>query len=228
MKIKYLPTLQSLKKMKKILFSVALAWVFSTSYAQRNPVELVIGNQRTSADVTFAKPLDERGNIVLFNRTRYNVANDRSVKPTFGTSLGILYKISGGIYVGFIGSAYSQGSVLRTGFYGRYAKGDFSVRSVILTVELRKNPSLDSWVIAQYTPSIAKQLKLFSQVEIAGGLRINNGVQQSALRSRLGLSYKNYQFGLANDWEQRYSHVPDHMTQTTHFSNMGVFFKIDI
>jgi hypothetical protein len=214
--------------MKNILFSIALLLVLAQARAQRNPVELLVGDQRISADVTLAKALDEKGNWVLFNRTRYHVPHDESQKPTFGTSLGVLYKLKGGIYAGFLGSANSQESVLRTGFYGRYAKGDFSVRSVILTVELRQNPSLDSWAIAQYSPKLSKKMKLFSQVEIAGKLNTSTGIQQSAVRSRLGLGVKNMQFGIANDWEQKYLHSSENETHTAFFSNTALFFRMEV
>jgi hypothetical protein len=214
--------------MKNFIITIVFLLAIAQAKAQRNPIELLVGDQRVSADVTLAKVLDEKGNWVLFNRTRYHVPHDDAQKPTFGTSLGVLYKLKGGIYAGFLGSANSQESVLRTGFYGRYAKGDFSVRSVILTVELRQNPSLDSWAIAQYSPVISKNLKLFSQVEIAGKLNTSTGIQQSALRSRLGIGIKNMQFGIANDWEQKYLHSTDNQIQTTYFSNTAVFFRIEV
>jgi hypothetical protein len=181
--------------MKNLTLIFAFLLGFTTLYAQRNPIELIVGQQRISADVTLAKTIDPNGKLVLFNRSRYLVPNDRTAKPTFGTSLGFLYQLKGGLYAGFLGSANSGESTLRTGFYGRYKRGDFSVRSVLLTVELRQNPNFDSWAIFNFSPQIAKQWQLFSQVELAGRRRITDGVQQSAVRSRLGLGYKNFQFG---------------------------------
>jgi hypothetical protein len=163
--------------MKKSILLLLFALHLMQVFAQRNPIEIIVGDKRTSADVTFAKTLDTKGKWVFFNRSRYHVYHDETMsKPSFGTSLGVLYQLKGGLYAGFLASANSNEGVLRTGFYGRYAKGNFSIRSVIATVELRQNPSLDAWAIVAFTPTLNKQTKLFTQVEIAGRNHLKNGI----------------------------------------------------
>jgi hypothetical protein len=210
----------------KILFNIALAFLaFATLQAQRNPIEIVVGNKRTSADVTFAKGIDPNNKWVLFNRSRYLVPTDRTQKPTFGTGLGVLYHLNHGLYAGFLGAASSGESVLRTGLYYRFTKNDFALRSVLATLELRKNPSIDSWVIASFSPKIGKEWRFFSQLELAGKINWTAGLQQSAIRSRLGLAHANWQFGWASDRESRYLHQPENTNASV---NNGIFVLLQL
>jgi hypothetical protein len=213
--------------MKEILYIAFFVITVSIAKAQTNPVEVLTGNQKISADIGLAKALDTKGKWVFFNRTRYNVSYDYTQKPTFGTSLGILFQLKNGLYVGLLGSANSNEATVRTGFYYRFQKNDFSIRSVLATVEFRENPNIDSWAIFQYKPKLNKSIHLFSQIELAGRLKVNEGFIQDAIRSRLGVEINKIQFGYAHDFEQKFIHITD-ATQIIDANNHGLFIRLEL
>jgi hypothetical protein len=167
------------------------------------PVELLGGNDRTTADVLWFRPFtDSSGKaspFLFFNRTRASV--NYSNQTAFGTTLAVSYNLRSGI--GFV----FTGQFLNQGFYPKAGVQYFTrTRRALLftwvTAELLQQSRVDWFVLSRWEPPLSSQLNLFTQLELLSVVD-PEGYLSLTQRIRLGLGFPlRWQSGVGIDLGQ--------------------------
>jgi hypothetical protein len=198
---------------------IALLLFAGRSLAQL-PVELLAGNDRTTADVLWFRPFtDSSGKsspFLFFNRTRSSV--NYSNQTAFGTTLAVSYNFSSGI--GFV----LTGQFLNQGFYPKagvqyFARTKHALLFTWVTAELLQQSRVDWFVLSRWEPALSAKINLFTQIELLSVVD-PEGYLSLTQRIRLGLGFPlRWQSGIGIDLGQA-----GKGTFTTS-SNLGLFIR---
>lgn len=205
----------------------ALPWIAQTfltgiSSAQL-PVEMLVGNDRTTADVLWFRPFpDTAGNptrFLFFNRSR--AAVDYSNRTFFGTTLAVSYNFPSGLGLVVTGQFFAQGFFPKAGLQYFKRKADLMVFTWV-TAELLQKSKVDWFLLSRWEPQLSRRHRLFSQLELLTTAD-PEGTLALVQRIRLGLGFPRlrWQAGLGLDLGQ---------TGRTTFSttsNVGLFIRKD-
>ena len=184
------------------------------------PVELLAGNDRTTADMLWFRPFtDSAGKasrFLFFNRSRASV--NYSNQTAFGTTLAVSYNLRSGIGFVFAGQFLNQGFYPKAGvqFFTRSAH---AMLFTWVTAELLQESRVDWFLLSRWEPPLSHTLNLFAQLELLSVLD-PHGTWSFTQRIRLGLGFPlRWQAGAGFDLGQ-----VGKETFTTS-SNVGVFIR---
>jgi hypothetical protein len=214
----------------KMTFVAINLLFFKGEVVAQIPVEVFGGNKKATLDVMFFKFIKNKQKQntawLFFNRNRasvdYKITTTTNL-PQFGFTEAISYNTKN--LKGFAPVMVAQ--VSNVGVYPKagiqYAKiGKAYTVFTWLVSETLKNPTIDYFLLARYSPKISKRLHLFTQVELFNGFATtvvkNNSFVQ---RVRLGLKINDWQFGVAADFS-----IIGNTSYTT-AQNIGGFFRYE-
>ena len=184
--------------MRVILLTVL--WLASTDVLWSQSVEIMGGNQRLFADVQWLKPLDTTYTWSVFSRARATIDYEGRSNLFLGVYGNVTSKIGlGGTLLGRIGTTASGGDVGAHYFKSTKKWLFFGLASVGLNTHLELGYTWFS--ILRFTPPLAKNLKLYTSLELFTTFN-NRGHVYSTQRVRLGLDWKGWQLGVANNLAQ--------------------------
>ena len=175
------------------------------------PVEILAGNKRVTVDIMFFKYFKNKdgqnAKYLFFNRNRASIDNkmtENTNLPQFGFTEAISYnhpKLKGFAPV-LVLSILNKGVNPKAGIQFAKIRKDYTIFSWIVSETLR-DPIIDFFFLARYTPKLSFKLSLFSQIELVNAFptveRNNFSFNQ---RIRLGLKMREFQFGAGLDLSQ--------------------------
>lgn len=175
------------------------------------PVEVFVGHKKATADIMFFKFLKnkERNNskFLFFNRNRASIdyaMTKTTDLPQFGFTEAISYNhenLKGFAPVAVV-SILNRGVFPKAGIQFAKIKKEYTIFSWLVT-ETLKEPNIDFFLLARYTPKLTEKLNLFSQVELVNAFpTVAQNTFSFTQRFRLGLKVKEFQFGAGLDLSQ--------------------------
>lgn len=169
------------------------------------PVEIVAGNRAFAHQMYLNKYLDSTSRFGYFGYLRYETPYENLQKSSFiGQSL-FFYDVAEGISLG------GGGYITNAGFLPQLIAGySRNVKNLsfmaFVTFEPVKSPNSEIFILVSYTPPLNESgsLRLFSQLIGSYNFNYKDNLKYNFANQylRLGLSYKNWQFGLATDLVQ--------------------------
>ncbi|HRY97889.1 MAG TPA: hypothetical protein P5550_02425 [Bacteroidales bacterium] len=193
------------------------------------PVELFVGQNRTTLDVMFFRFFEDSqerpSKLLLFNRNRAGI--DRAMSPTsnlpqFGFTEALSYnhpKLNG-IAPVFVVQVFNSGAYTKAGIQYAFLREKVTLFSWLVS-ETERKPALDHYLLLRFTPGITNELKLFSQIESLSTFPTDSDLYSFTQRIRLGVEWRGFQFGAGSDLTERSGH-PDPFS-----SNTGLFLRYD-
>ncbi|GAB1350802.1 hypothetical protein MASR1M107_30170 [Ignavibacteriales bacterium] len=211
--------------------SILIAFLFFLpSVNAQIPAELFFGDKKATLDVLFFKPFrDSEGknsDWVLFNRGKvtldYKMTPDDN-KPFFVAMQAVSYSppALGGFGPVAVSLITNDGMYPKLGL--QYVKGtsDFLFFGWLIC-ETLKDPDVDLYLFARYTPLISGKTRLFTQIETNSAFPAWAGGEPSLFQClRLGLMWNGFQTGIAIDLTQKGKND----LKTT--ENSGVFVRYE-
>ena len=173
---------------------IIIAFLLVGMHGQAQSFEVMPGTKRLFIDMQYLKTLDKDYRVSLFSRARATAAYDAPQTDLFtGAYLNYTTKTGvGGTVLGRIGS---NSSGLDACLHFFKAKKNFMIYA--LSAVNLGDDLLYSWFsIFRYTPSLRKDWKLYSSLELFSAFG-QIGHLSSVQRIRLGLDKTAYQFGAA-------------------------------
>lgn len=192
--------------------SVAVAMLFFKSIAfAQIPVEVFAGHKKTTIDIMFFKFFKHKegqnSKWLFFNRNRASI--DYAMTPTmnlpqFGFTEAISYnhpKLKGFAPV-VVGSVLNRGVYPKAGIQFAKIGKNYTIFSWSVC-EIWKEPIIDFFFLARFTPKLTETFHLFSQIELVHAFpTVEQKTFSFAQRFRLGLKIKEVQFGVGLDLSQ--------------------------
>lgn len=195
------------------------------------PVELFVGNQRTTIDVLLIKGILDGENTrtpwTFLNRTRASMDHaitETERLPQFGFTQAVSYNHAsfGGFAPVVVVLIKNEGVYPKAGIEFVRSTKHFTVFTwlVCRTTTL---PDIDYFLIARwYMPALTERLRLFSQVETVNTLPTTTERSYSfTQRFRLGIAWEHLQVGIGTDFQQ----IGRASWHTT--SNIGAFVRYE-
>lgn len=162
---------------------------------QSQSLELMPGTQRLFADLQWLKPFDKEFRWTLFSRTRATVDYENNTDLFSGAYLNYTTKSGiGGSLVGRIG-ANGVGSDL--GIHIFKANETWTLFG-LASISLQKDLQYSWFSILRFTPELNENWRFYSSLELFSVFN-EAGHAFSVQRLRLGFSWTDYSFGLANN-----------------------------
>lgn len=198
--------------MKKIAILVACASLFYVSGAHAQiPAEVVVGHKKASYDLMFFKFFKngkgENSRFLFFNRARstvdYKMTNTTNL-PSFGLTQAFSYNHPSvkGFAPVFVCQILNRGFFKKAGIQFAHIRKNMTIFTWFVS-ELSREPDLDYFLLARFTPPISSHLNAYCQVESSNAFPTSkNKSYNFTQRIRLGLMLKSYQFGAAADFNQ--------------------------
>lgn len=177
-----------------LVFAIGLSmWKGESLYAQS--LEIMPGTERIFADMQWLKFIDSRKQFSIFSRTRATVDYDNT--SSFFTAGYLNYTSPIDLGLTLVGKINDTGGGGDIGIHLFKAKSNwtlFALASIGLKSELEY-----SWFsIFRYTPAFNNNWKLYTSLELFS-LLTSQGHAFSVQRIRVGMDYKGFQFGVANN-----------------------------
>lgn len=175
------------------------------------PVEVFAGHKKATVDIMFFKYFKNKegqnSKLLFFNRNRASIdyaMTETANLPQFGFTEAISYnheKLKGFAPVAVVG-ILNRGVFPKAGIQFAKIKKEYTIFSWLVT-ETLKEPNIDFFLLARYTPKLTEKLNLFSQVELVNAFpTIAQNTFLFTQRFRLGLKVKEFQFGAGLDLSQ--------------------------
>lgn len=175
------------------------------------PVEIFAGHKKATVDIMFFKFFKNKegpnSKFLFFNRNRASMdyaMTETTNLPQFGFTEAFSYnheKLKGFAPVA-VASVLNKGVYLKAGIQFAKIKKDYTIFSWVV-VETLKEPNIDFFLLARYTPKLSDKLNLFSQIELVNAFpTVEKNNFASTQRLRLGLKIKEFQFGAGLDISQ--------------------------
>lgn len=172
------------------------------------PVEFFAGQQRATADVMFFRFFKKNDTTssrwLFFNRSRAAVdyrITSASFLPQFGLTNAVSWNHARarGFAPVLVGQVLYTGVYAKAGMQYAWMKNHVTVFSWLVS-ELKRQPSLDYFLLLRLTPRLSDKIKLFTQFESINTLQLAADVPQSFVqRFRVGLDAWQFQFGAGAD-----------------------------
>jgi hypothetical protein len=200
-----------MKNSFKIFFVVMATLLFRGVAFAQIPVEVFAGHKKATVDMMFFKFIKNKeghnSKFLFFNRNRTSIdytMTQTTNLPQFGFTEAFSYnheKLKGFAPV-FVASILNRGVYPKLGIQFAKIKKDYTIFSWIVA-ETLKEPNVDFFFLARYTPKLTDKLNLFSQIELVNAIptvEANNFAFTQ--RFRLGLKIAAFQFGAGLDLTQ--------------------------
>lgn len=195
----------------KILFVVIVMLLFRGIAFAQIPVEVFAGHKKATVDIMFFKYFKNKEGknsiFLFFNRNRASVdykMTETTNLPQFGFTEAISYnhpRLKGFAPVVVV-SILNRGVYPKAGIQFAKIKKDYTIFSWIV-LETLKDPNIDFFFLARYTPKLSDKLNLFSQIELVNTFpTVEQKKFSFTQRFRLGLKIKEFQFGAGLDLSQ--------------------------
>lgn len=196
--------------MMKFLLSALL--LFTIVIEAQIPGEVFFGDKKATVDVLFFKPFrDSEGqnsDWVLFNRGKitldYKMTPDNN-KPFFVGMQAISYNPAalGGFGPVAVSLITNNGMYPKLGMQYVKFNEDFMFFGWLIC-ETLKDPDVDLYLYAKFTPLISGKTRLFAQIETNSTFPAWAGGEPSLYQvMRLGLKWEGFQTGLGLDLTQK-------------------------
>ena len=187
------------------------------------PVEIFAGNHAVNVQLVVSKQFNEKSKWGYFNVTNFNgdYKNDLTKNEFFTQSL-LTYQLSRGFSL-TAGFALNQKTGFRkvAGFQYVFANKKWLFITVP-TVDLSDNHNFETLSLLEFKPKLTDKIGLYTRFQ---GLYIlnpkDNSHQRSYVALRVGLSIKNYQFGIGADSNWYGSHK-------VNTDNVGIFARLQL
>lgn len=197
-------------KSKMIFCAIAMLLIGNMAFAQI-PVEVFAGHKKATVDIMFFKFIKNREakstRFLFFNRNRASIdyaMTQTSNLPQFGFTEAFSYnheKLKGFAPVVVV-SILNKGVYPKAGMQFAKIRKGYTIFSWLVT-ETRKEPNIDFFLLARYTPKLTDRLHLFSQIELVNALpSVEKNNFAFIQRLRLGLKVNEFQLGLGLDLTQ--------------------------
>ena len=191
------------------LLIAAMAMLFFRSIAMAQiPVEVFAGDKKATVDILFFRFIKNKeghnSKILFFNRNRagidYKMTKTTNL-PQFGFTEALSYnheKLKGFAPVVVV-SILNKGVFPKAGMQYAKTKKSYSLFTWLVS-ETIKDPDIDFFLLARYSPKLTDKLSLFSQLELVNAFptAVQNNFSFTQ-RFRLGLKTGNFQFGAGID-----------------------------
>lgn len=195
----------------KILFVVIAMLLFRGIAFAQIPVEVFAGDKKATVDIMFFKFVKNKdgqnSKFLFFNRNRVSIdykMTKTTNLPQFGFTEAISYnhdKLKGFAPV-IVVSVLNRGVYPKAGIQFAKIKKDYTIFSWVVS-ETLKEPNIDFFFLARYTPKLNDKLNLFSQIELVNAFpTVEQNNFSFTQRFRLGLKIKEFQFGAGLDLSQ--------------------------
>lgn len=197
--------------MKNKLIIVLVMLLFRGIAFAQIPVEVFAGHKKATVDIMFFRYFKNKegknSNFLFFNRNRASIdykMTETTNLPQFGFTEAISYnhpKLKGFAPVVVV-SILNRGVYPKAGIQFAKIKKDYTIFSWIV-LETLKDPNIDFFFLARYTPKLSDKLNLFSQIELVNTFpTVEQKKFSFTQRFRLGLKIKEFQFGAGLDLSQ--------------------------
>ena len=191
------------------LLIAAMAMLFFRSIAMAQiPVEVFAGDKKATVDILFFRFIKNKeghnSKILFFNRNRagidYKMTKTTNL-PQFGFTEALSYnheKLKGFAPVVVV-SILNKGVFPKAGMQYAKTQKSYSLFTWLVS-ETIKDPNIDFFLLARYSPKLTDKLSLFSQLELVNAFptAVQNNFSFTQ-RFRLGLKTGNFQFGAGID-----------------------------
>lgn len=167
-------------------------------------VETFAGNRYLNFQMIVAKPFAPGSRFSFFNVTNFNGSYQNEMrKNEFLTQALINYRVVGGLSLaGGATLNYMTGFRPTVGLQYTIANREWLL-VLLPRVDLRDDNNLEGFALLEYKPRLSETLGLYSRVQ---GLYNHNTRQEfhdrSYLYARLGLTYRQYAFGVGANFDQ--------------------------
>ncbi len=197
--------------MKNKLFVVIAMLLFRGIAFTQIPVEVFAGHKKATVDIMFFKYFKNKdgqnAKFLFFNRNRASIdytMTETTNLPQFGFTEAFSYnheKLEGFAPV-VVMSILNRGVYPKAGIQFAKIKKVYTIFSWIVS-ETLKEPNIDFFFLARYTPKLSEKLNLFSQIELVNAFpSVEQNNFSFTQRFRLGLKIKELQFGAGLDLSQ--------------------------
>ena len=194
-----------------LLSAVLLALLPAVSRAQKLPLELFVGHEKTTVDLTYFRNVktkeDRNTRWLFFNRDRISVAYEKTggqYQPKFAMTFAMSYNQHTwkGVAPVAVVTATNHGLHPKLGMQ-YYTVRKNLVFFVWTIVEAMDDSDMEIFLLARYTPPVGKKLKLYFQGESGSRFPMyDESAFHMFQRTRVGLVTGRLQWGLAADFEQ--------------------------
>lgn len=186
-------------------------------------VELSAGYEKTLFQSIVIKPLDKKHRFDFFSISYFDNYYDDENKP-FNEGLiqtYVAYNVIKGVGFG-LGGTYNSFGGVSANLVGQFVNaGPNHLIVFFATVYLEENPQFEAFTQLQYRFRLAEDWRLFTQLmALTNWVELENH-NRSFQQLRIGLDYRNYQFGLSADLDQ-YTPLPESKGQ------IGLFVRAEI
>lgn len=194
------------------------------------PVEVFAGHKKATVDIMFFKFIKNKkghnSKFLFFNRNRASIdyaMTQTTNLPQFGFTEAFSYnheKLKGFAPV-VVASILNRGVYPKVGVQFAKIKKDYTIFSWVVA-ETLKEPNVDFFFLARYTPKLTDKLNLFSQIELVNAFpTVEKNNFTFTQRLRLGLKIKEFQFGAGLDLTQL------GRSEFTKTENLGGFLRYE-
>lgn len=220
--------------LKNIIITIVGFLISEPTISQSIPVEIFIGNEKTTLDIMFfnyfkTKGKEQNGNQekwLFFNRNRASIdyrMTTTSYKPQYGFTEAVSYNDKN--LNGFAPVAVIQlntiGVYPKVGIQYFKFKKNFTIFSWLVFETLNK-PNMDFFLLGRYYPKLIEKLQLFSQIELINSIPTDNFKSFTFIqRIRLGLKKEDFQFGLGTDF------TTIKRNNSSDLQNIGLFIRYE-
>jgi hypothetical protein len=226
----------------KILLCVSLYLLLSPAFAQTTdtlqsenfqnkgapiPIELLVGNKAIAFQLIVSKQFSPKSRFGFFNVTTFSGDyEEKSQTAEFYSQSMITAEIYKGISIATglsaIGSSNTPVTVRPTaGLQYLFTNKDF-VLVLLPRFDLTQTYNFETFAVLEYKPSLSKNWGIYSRIQGLYNYNTNLKFHEvSSIYLRLGVSYKNVQFGLGTNLD---FYGPDY----DNVNNFGIFIKTDL
>lgn len=203
-----------------LLFSLLLFSINAQTPQKENsqtpvPVEILFGSRSFYYQHVISKDLNDSG-LNFFNVSSFDAnLSDNQDNHYFITGF-LSQKVWKGLSVGFGGEIQGPGSFLTAGLQYSYFKKNLSIVA-FPSVNLNGIMELSNFALIEYKPKINDKTSAYFRAQFLATTNFSE-IFRSYQQLRIGLQLKNYQFGLAANFDQ--FNVPN-----IYKNNFGVFIR---
>ncbi len=195
----------------KIVFTVIASFILMSGSFAQIPVEVFVGNKKTSFDLLFFKFFKNKetanSRFLFFNRNRVSIdykQTSTTYLPTFGFTEAVSYNHPNlkGFAPVIVAQVNNKGVYPKAGIQYFHHMNNFTFFSWIVC-ETLKNPKLDLFILTRFEPKLTAKLNLFTQLELVNAFpTVSTGNFNLFQRVRVGLKINSFQFGAGADFNE--------------------------
>ncbi len=205
----------------------SLKTTYSNEKSAPIPIELFIGNRAFAFQLIVSKQFSPRSRLGFFNVTSYtgnykevNQASDFLSQSFLTAEVWRGISVAAGLSA--IGSSGSPMTVRPTiGLQYLLANHNFVI-VVLPRFDLIATYNFETFAVLEFKPMLSKNWGIYTRLQGLFNYNTKLGFQEiSSVYMRLGVSYKNVQFGLGTNQDY-------YGPENRNVSNMGLFIKTDL